>query len=225
LKETAIITDIKAGKNPRVQRSNLFLDGKFAFSLENELVLKEHLKVGAELSADQIERLGGADNKQRCLNSGLRFLAYRPRSEAETRERLKKKGFAEGEIEKSIEHLKRLDLLNDAAFARYWKENRDSFKPRGQRLLKAELRQKGLAAPVIEAAVETTDEEEGAYRAAARKAVSLSALEFPEFRRRLGSFLQRRGFDFAVSNRAVKRLWEERTAAADEGEAARKNQK
>jgi regulatory protein len=211
LKEQVTITAIKAGKNPKIQRSNLFLDGRFAFSLDNQVIAKERLVVGSPLSPEQLQLLGGADNYQRCVNAGLRFLTSRPRSEAETRQRLKLKGFGSEEIEKAVSHLKELNLLNDAAFAQYWKENRDSFKPRGQRLLKLELRQKGLEGEVIAEAIEAVDESDAAYRAACSKARTLASLDFQPFRQRLSSYLQRRGFDFAVTNKVIKRVWEEKT--------------
>ena len=88
-------------------------------------------------------------NFQRCLNAAFQFLSYRPRSEAETRERLKQRGYEDEEIEKVVAQLKRLDLLDDAAFAEFWKENRNSFRPRSQRMLKMELRRKGVESEVI----------------------------------------------------------------------------
>jgi regulatory protein len=218
LKEKVTITAIKAGKNPKAQRSNLFLDGRFAFSLDNQVIAKEHLAIGSELSPEQLKVLGGADNYQRCLNAALRFLASRPRSEKETMERLKLKGYGEAEIEKALSHLRELNLLNDVAFAEYWKENRDSFKPRGQRLIKLELRRKGLDSQVINEAVADMDESEAAYRAAASKARSLTGLDFQVFRQKLGAYLQRRGFDFAVINRVVRRVWEEKTGDSSGGE-------
>ncbi len=158
--------------------------------------------------------------QQSCLNAGLRFLAYRPRSEAEMRGRLKKRGYAEAEIEKTVEHLKKINLLDDAAFAEYWKTNRAEHRPRGQRLLTAELRQKGLERDVIQAAVENVDDFAGAYQAAQRKARSCQGLDYPQFRRKLGDFLQRRGFDFGVTQRTVKRLWEEQRSEAAGDEAS-----
>ena len=50
------ITAIRAGRGQK-KRVNVFLDGKFAFSLEAEVAIKEDLKVGQELTADQIAAL------------------------------------------------------------------------------------------------------------------------------------------------------------------------
>jgi regulatory protein len=210
------ITAIKAGKNPRVRRSNIFLDGEFAFSLDNEVIVKELLKVGRELSPDYIQELTGADQSQRCLNAAFHFLSYRPRSEAETRMRLQRRGFETAEIEKCISRLKHLELINDAAFAEFWKDNRNSFRPRSQRAVKQELRQKGVKREVIDEVVANIDDAENAYQVAVAKARSLPVTDYQIFRRRLGGYLQRRGFSYGVINSAVKKCWLERTAIGEE---------
>ena len=52
------ITDIKTGKR-REKRVNVFLDGRFAFSLLAEVAAQEGLKVGQELSAVRWKRWPG----------------------------------------------------------------------------------------------------------------------------------------------------------------------
>jgi regulatory protein len=208
------ITAIKAGKRTGLKRSNIFLDGRFAFSLDNAVILKENLKVGQTLSGKEVDLLAGADRYERCLSKALTFLGYRPRSEAETRERLEKHGFVETEIARVVERLKSLNLLNDAAFAEYWKENRTSFKPRGQRMLRSELRRKGVDSGTISEAVEGIDELENARRAAEAKARNLPVTDYQVFRQKLGGYLQRRGFNYGVISQTVKLIWEERTGEA-----------
>jgi len=205
------ITAIRSVKNPRVQRSSIFLNGKFAFSLDNAIILKESLKVDQMLSPAEIDLLTRADVYQRCLNTAFRFLSYRPRSESETRIRLQKHGYMEEEIEKVILQLKHLALLDDAAFAQFWKDNRNSFRPRSQKMLKMELRRKGVETEVIDEAIEDIDEAENAYRAALSKARLLPEADYRIFRQKLGGYLQRRGFGYGVINSTVKKAWLERT--------------
>jgi regulatory protein len=205
------ITAIKAGKSLRLKRSNIFLDDRFAFSLDNAVILKKNLRVGQTLSMKEIQLLAGDDRYEGCLNAALLFLGYRPRSEAETRTRLQKHGYNGGEIDQVIERLKSLGLLNDIAFAEYWKTNRTSFKPRGQRMLKSELRLKGVDPYTIAEAVEGIDEMANAHRAGAAKARTLPVTDYQIFRQKLGGYLHRRGFDYGVISKIVKQLWEERT--------------
>lgn len=205
------ITAIRAVKNPRIQRSNIYLDGKFAFSLDNEVIVKELLKVDRELSSKEIDLLTKSDQFQRCLNAAFQFLSYRPRSESETRQRLKRRGYEEEYIDKVVDKLKHLELLDDTAFAEYWKQNRSSFRPRSQRMIKMELRRKGVENEVINEIAEDIDDTENAYRAALNKSRTLSVADYQVFRQKLGGYLQRRGFTYGVINNIVKRAWQERT--------------
>lgn len=201
------ITAIKAQKRGR-DRVNVFLDGAFAFSLGIEVVEEQGLRLGQVLSGPQVEELGRADLFQKCLNAALRFLSYRPRSQAEIRVKLRPR-FEEEAIDRVILHLKARQMIDDVAFAQFWRENRQSFSPRSQRMLKLELRRKGVDQEVITEVLDGIDEDESAYRAAQKKARPLSKEDYSTFRRKLGSFLRRRGFSYEVANHAIQRLWQE----------------
>ena len=201
------VTAIREGR--RGKRVNVVLDGKFAFSLETEVAVREGLGVGQELSEGDIEALTGADLFQRCLNAALRYLGYRPRSEAELRQRLRRRGFNGGNVEATLDKLKEQGLVNDLAFAEFWKDTRQSFSPRSQWLTRAELRQKGVAEDIIDRVVADVDDEDSAYRAAASKARSLPKTDYQSFRRRLGEYLKRRGFGYGVINHTVQQVWQE----------------
>ena len=152
------ITAIRGGKVRR-KRVNVFLDGKFAFSLEAEVAMKEDLKVGQELSASQIEALAGSDQFHRSLNAAARYLSYRPRSEFELRQKLHQRGFDGDSVEVVVAKLKEQGLVDDMAFAQFWKDNRESFSPRSQRLTGLELRRKGVADDTIAQVVDAIDDD------------------------------------------------------------------
>ena len=192
----------------------MFLDGKFAFSLEAEVAVKDGLRVGQELSANEVEALVRQDGYHRCLDAAARYLSYRPRSETELRERLHRHGFDDSNVEAVIGRLKEQGLVDDIAFAQFWKDNRESFSPRSQRLTKLELRRKGIANDIINQVVDTVSDDDSAYRAALGKARTLPLSDYQGFRRRLGGYLKRRGFDYEVINYTVQRLWQERGSDA-----------
>lgn len=202
------ITALNTGKG-RKKRVNVFIDGKFTFSLGAEVAAQEKLQVEQALSEEQVEMLKKADNLRRCLNAAVHYLSYRPRSEPELRGRLRRRGFDNDSLETVVTRLKELGLVDDAAFAQFWKENRESFSPRSQWLTKLELRQKGVAEEIIDQVVDTIDDEDSAYRAALKKARSLSWTDYQSFRRRLGEHLRRRGFSYRVINNVINRLWDD----------------
>ena len=197
----------RTGKRNRV---NVSLDDRFAFSLEAEVVTKEELQVGQELTTAQAENLTKSDYYHRCLNAASHYLSYRPQSESELRERLQRRGFDDDCIKVVLAKLKRQGLVDDVAFARFWKDNRESFSPRSQRLTKLELRRKGIVSDIIEQVVATIDDSESAYRVAISKARHLPSSDYRAFFRRLGGYLKRRGFDYEVINHTVERVWQER---------------
>jgi len=204
-KVTALRTGRRQGK-----RVNVFLDGRFAFSLEAEVAVKHGLEMGQELSEGDIEALTRADLRHRCLNAALLYLSYRPRSEAELRQRLHWRGFDGDNVEAALTKLREQGLVDDLAFAQFWKDNREAFRPRSRWLTKLELRQKGVADNIIDQVVANVDEEDSAYRAAVSRARSLPRSDYQSFRRRLGQYLKRRGFGYQVITQTVERVWQER---------------
>ena len=152
------------------------------------------------------------DRDQACLDSALRFLANRPRSEREIRRRLAEKGYEPDRVDRVIEKLIRLKLVDDRMFAEYWLENRALHRPKGVRALRAELFAKGVGREVVEGALEgERDEPEDAYRAAQRQASRWPLTDETTFKQRLSLFLQRRGFGWEAIEAASNRLWDERS--------------
>ncbi len=202
------ITDLRFG-NGREKRVKIFVDGKLTLTVPAETVLRAGLEVGQELSDKRVEELLHSANLLRCLKAASRYLSYRPRSESELRTQLHRHGFNDAAIYTVLTKLKEQGLVDDVAFARFWKDNRESFSPRSQWLTKAELRRKGVASEVIDQVVDTTNDYENAYRAALSRTRHLPLPEYQAFRQKLGDFLRRRGFNYEVINHTVKRIWEE----------------
>ncbi len=206
----AKITGIKRVKGHGKQ-VKVFLDGKPALALLAETALKEDLKVGHEVTEERRETLADLDRYQRCHNAALHFIGYRQRSEAEIRQRLQHHGYDREDIDKSIARLKEQGLVDDAAFARFWQENREAFSPRSRRLTRLELKRKGLSSEIIEQVINEIDEKDSAYRAALSRAQRLPKDDYPTFRQRLGTYLGRRGFGYDIIKEITERVWREKT--------------
>ena len=203
-----LVTAIEPQERRGGRRSNVYLDGRYAFSLTTELAIQE-LRVGDAVSAERYAALVIRDQEAGAFDAALRFLGARPRSEREIRDRLARHEFDLQVVDRVVERLRRIRLVDDAAFAAYWLEQRATHRPRGARLLKQELRQKGVSQDVLSEALPADDDEEGAYRAAQRKATSLRALDERTFKQRLGAFLQRRGYGYETVRAVAGRLWRE----------------
>ncbi|MDP2937001.1 MAG: regulatory protein RecX [Dehalococcoidia bacterium] len=156
---------------------------------------------------------------QQAMDAALRYLSPRPRSVWEVQQRLKRRGLAPEDIDAVISRLRELGYLDDDSFAAFWIENRESFQPRGRRLLAQELRLRGVDTQAIEERLSAIDEEDGAMRAARKKAQGLSGAGYAAFTARVGSFLQRRGFSYDVITPATRRLWAEVALSSPEGDS------
>jgi regulatory protein len=156
---------------------------------------------------------------QQAVDRALNYLSFRPRSREEVRRYLRSKQTPPELIDAALARLDRLDMVNDHAFTSFWVETREQFSPRGARALKNELRIKGVSREIVDELIDDEQDEERALRAGRKKALLLlrqPAMDYATFRSRLGSFLQRRGFGYAVSTRTVKDLWQELKEDADE---------
>jgi regulatory protein len=194
----------KSGKGYR-----LYLDGELAMTASADLVQRRNLHEGDELSPGHLRILRDLQAKETAYRAALRLLGYRPRSEQELRRRLRLKGMTVRAVEPAIQRLRRAGLLDDAAFARFYVESRQSASPRGRSLLRHELRTKGVEPDVVLAATSTLDEEEISYQAALRRARRLDPSDVAGFRRRMMSFLASRGFSYGTIRQTLSRLEDE----------------
>ena len=153
------------------------------------------------------DSLDGEEHLTKARDAALRFLTYRARSEVEVRRRLAKK-YSPAIVDQVIEALLRQRFLNDDSFAQQWRENREHHRPRAKRMIQQELRQFGIASEVIQDSLDGFSDESNAYEAGIRLARKLAKrnLSDEEFRHRISSLLQRRGFNYGVVRDTVEKL-------------------
>jgi regulatory protein len=208
----AKVTGLKVQKRNK-DRVNVYLDGEFAFGLSR--IVAAWLQTGQELSDEKIAELQAQDSVEIALQRALNYLSYRPRSEKEVRQNLKKHKHNQVVIDEIIERLVRGKLVDDENFAGLWVENRSEFRPRGSRLLRSELRQKGISDQIIEDTLTDLDETSLALKAARKKARRYRELERDEFKKKMYGFLARRGFHYGVISEVVPIVWEELSSNSD----------
>lgn len=207
------ITALRAQEHD-AQRVNLYIDHAFALGVSLATVARERLFVGMHLDAATFARIEAAESVERAVQIAVRAIESRPRSMAEIRDRLQRKGFAPETIDAAVERLLASGLLDDVAFTRFWIENRQTCQPRGRHALADELRRKGVNAELVASALDATlaDDETARAETLARAAVRRYAgvADYRTFLRRLGGYLQRRGFSAEIILPIVERLWHER---------------
>ncbi len=191
--------------------------------------------------AEVLQQRAAVEDAAVVLAAGARFLEARGRSVTEVRRRLTQAGYRPELVEAAIVRLGELGLLDDESFARSWVESRDRARPRGARVLRAELGRKGVDAATVDEIMAERDlppaepvafggrrvlreegqsADEAAARAVlARNTATLARVADPRKRRqRAYALLARNGFDPGLIGELVRDL--DRGAGDDDGSDA-----
>lgn len=204
------ITDIRPQKTRRLggARFNIFIDGKFAFGLDAETLVKSGLKINQEISEEKIEKLIKENEYVKVYDRVLKFLSFRPRSEKENLDWFKRKQIGDETKKMVWKKLQSLNYINDEEFARWWIEQRTNFRPKGKIALKVELKQKGVGEEIINKVLKNSFsadfEKELIKRLLQRKLKSYANLPSKETRQKLFSFLAYRGFTYDKIREALE---------------------
>jgi len=196
------ITSIKPQKNGK--RVNIYLDDRFGFGIDLENFVVLGLKEGNEYSQEEIESIIKKAQFQKTLDKLLRFATLRPRSQREIRYWLRRKKVHESLNEELFKRLRRLEFLDDEKFAKWWIDQRLSFKPRGKRALKYELFQKGIDKEVIEKILNESEIDEAKI---AKKLLEKNTYKWKKYKgleekQKKSQFLARKG----ISWDSIKKL-------------------
>ncbi len=189
------------------ERVSVYLDGEFAFGVT--LLEAARLRRGQTLSDAEIAELRARDAVEQGVDQAVRFLSYRPRSAGEIRRYLAQKRAEPPVIEQVLDRLIGLGYVDDLAFARYWVENREEFRPKGPLALRQELREKGISKALIDQALSDVDFTESAYRAVQPRLAAWGALDRRALKQKVYEYLARRGFGAETIRDVIDRVQEE----------------
>ncbi|WP_100330432.1 recombination regulator RecX [Bacillus xiapuensis] len=145
----AIITKISA-QEKRADRYNVFLNEKYAFSVDEAVLIRFGLKKGKELSEGEIAEITEKDQIRKGINIAVQFLSIRMRSEQEVRKHLEKKEVNPAHIGEIIRYLYQLHYLDDLQFAKAYVRTQLRTTDKGPNVIERELKEKGIAPAFIE---------------------------------------------------------------------------
>lgn len=149
------VSDIKVNVK-RPNRRSVYINGEYAFSISEGIFLEQGITVGDTLTYEQIQTLISADEREKIRNAALNLLSYRQRSVHEIRGRLRRKGWADEEVDSVIGELEEKGYLNDGEFARAWARERVQRKSLGPLGLRQELIKAGVDRELIEEVIDET---------------------------------------------------------------------
>jgi len=194
-----VVTRIVTQKR-RENRRNIFLDGKFAFGCNVNVVATFRLRKGMNLSDEQLRAIEQGEVRQECLDKAMEHLGRRLHSRAELHRKLMRREYGDSIVNAVLDELTILGYVNDARFAKTRALSAAEHRKHGKRRAILELLKRGVQADVARSALDQVydahDTLAVAKQLAARQAPRLRKLDPQVARRRLVGMLQRRGFDY-----------------------------
>lgn len=199
----------------RPQRYNIYLDEEYAFSVHEDVLIRQGLTKGMQLEPKQVDILLGEEEKNRAMHSAIFYLKFRPRSELEIRQHLQRKGFAPEVIDLAAADLSAQNYIQDEQFAIQWTQYRMVEQSKGRRWVIQELTEKGISERWITQALDRMDQQ-----LEYKKALSIAGKRWgryrddswPDVQRKVGQYLLRQGFIldvvYSVLNE-VRKWWKE----------------
>lgn len=139
-------------------RCNVYVDGRFCCGLTLEAVMKYRLKVGGIVSEDRLTEIQLESERNTAFDKALTHLSATRKTERQVRTFLSGKGYLPTVVDFVVEKLKSYDFLNDGEYAESYVEF--ASRKKGGRLIRMELKNKGLSDVAIDGALGALDEKD-----------------------------------------------------------------
>ena len=200
-----VITKIARQKNNN-ERYNLYLDEKYAFSVDEAVLVKYQLTKGKVLEAFTIDEMVFDDEVRKAYNKAIQFLSYRMRSEQEVKDKLLASDFGEAVVLEAIRKLYEHGFLNDETFTKALVATQKKNAKKGPRAIKVELKKKGIGQELQDKVLSAYTEEEQVdiAKGLVEKLVNQNRTKTPlQIKQKGQELLLRKGFSFSVISLAI----------------------
>lgn len=145
------ITKIETQK--RKGRYNVYLDGEYAFPIDESVLVNHVLFKGMEISKEFQKQLDEEDDFSKAFSRAVNYLSYSLRSEREVRDDLLKHEFSLETAEKAIEKLKTMKYIDDLTYAESYTRTAANLNGKGPYTIRQELKKRGVHDTIIEQAL------------------------------------------------------------------------
>lgn len=160
------ITDIKSQIKNK-ERMNIYLDNQYYCSLDLYTIMKYRVKEGQEISREELIKIQKEAEFEKGFNYSLSYISRSVKTAKQMKRKLVEKGYIEEIIVEIIEKLKELSLIDDRDYCKRYIETYK--KKKGERLLRRELKLKGVSETIIDDELKELDRDEDIVVQIARK--------------------------------------------------------
>lgn len=189
------------------KRCNIEVDGRFFCGMQLLTVMEHRLKVGSIVTEEELSALQLAGEKQTALDKALTHISASMKTEKDVRDFLRRKGYLQEVSDYVVEKMKGYGYLDDEAYARAYAES--AGKCKGSRLIRMELKRKGIPESALAALPER--DERGAAAEVLQKYLRGKEQDVKTLRKAYAHLISK-GFDHDTARAALEELrgaWEE----------------
>ena len=185
--------------------SQIYIDGEAAVKLDTQVVLTSKLKIGNDITDEELFDLIQLSEKRRATEKALYLLEYRSHSKKELSDKISRTFISKEAAEAAAAHMESIGLIDDEAYAKNLAKTLFERKHFGARRVRQELLQKGIDKVLIEEILETLAPEDPTVHMRALLERKYSAWQTDEkVHRRAFAALQRMGFSYEDIRRAMR---------------------
>ena len=185
------------------RRCNIYIDGRFCCGLTLEAAVKNRLKVGQIVTPERLAEIQLESEKNTAFDKALTHLSATRKTEKQIRAFLADKGYLSAGADHVVEKLRSYNFLNDGEYAEAYVES--AAKRKGGRLIRMELRGKGVSDEEIDAALENRaeDAEISAATEILQKYMRGKACDTQTLQKAY-RYLMGKGFDYETAKEALR---------------------
>lgn len=198
----------------RLPRYRVRCDNGESVILSEDLLIRFGLAAGDELTEGQIQNMRDSSEADDAKQKAYHYISYRPRSEHEISQYLRRKGFSRERAHRTIEDFRSLGLVDDESFAAMIVRDAVARGKSGPAAVRKKLLEKRIARQTIDTLIAehfTDDLLESKAIALLKKRVErtrarLKGLDPSKRRARLYQYLCQRGFSSQTAKHALNSI-------------------
>ncbi|WP_172252907.1 regulatory protein RecX [Saccharibacillus deserti] len=204
--EAQQVTLVELLRRPRSSYRIYF--GPHYITVHESTMVRYGMTKGSFFNKEEVDEIVNANERQIAYAQAINYLSFRSRTSGEIEQKLLEKELDPDAIADTVQRLQEENLIDDAAYAQEWAQQRVTGRKKGKVLVKQELKRKGVDAELIDDALDALgedDEMRSAEELAAKKWRTTKG-DLWDRKRKTAAFIMRRGFSSDIARRALDRV-------------------
>lgn len=185
----------------------VYIEGEYGFTISESDYLRLNLYEKKNITEDEIKYINNVINFSSAKKSAIKYLSRKYRSEKEVESKMNRDGFPKETVESVINELKSMGYINDRIYAQKYIFDRSKLKPKSRKMLKYELKNKGIKQHIIDEVLnESGIDNYAVAKGLVKKKFGKYDLTDEKIIKKACAFLKHRGFEYEIIVDVIKKF-------------------